>query len=205
MLVINQIRRMLLAQTALSLDPQCVIDSVPIPVGQFHLAPSVRGGWPTYGPDFDKIPAKKETIFGYKLHLLVTLGGLILDFELTPASVPDLTIGSELLAQHSHRVVIGDKAYISAEIAADLWQHNCIRLHTLPRRNQKRQLPKPVRRLFNSLRHIIETVNAKMFAQFHIETNHAQFFWGLSARLYTKLTATRYASISTASSAYKTT
>lgn len=189
MLVINQIRRILLAQMELSQDRQCVIDSLPIPVVQFHLAPSSTGDWPAYGADFGKVPSKKETIFGYKLHLLVTLGGLILDFELAGASVPDLTIATELLADHSDRLVIGDKAYISAPMAADLWQHNRIRLQTVPRRNQKRQLPKPVRRLFNSVRQIIETVNGQLVEQFHIETNHAHSFWGLCARLYTKLTA----------------
>ncbi len=60
---------------------------------------------------------------------------------------------------------------------------------TLPRKNQKKQLPKPVRRMINAVRQIIETVNGQLGEQFHIETNHAHTFWGLCARLYTKLTA----------------
>ena len=32
-------------------------------------------------PNFGKVPSRKETIFGYKLHLLTTAGGLILDFD----------------------------------------------------------------------------------------------------------------------------
>lgn len=189
MWVINRMRRMVLSQMELTQDRQCVLDSLPIPVVQFHLAPSSTGNWPAYGADFGKVPSKKETIFGYKLHLLVTLGGLILDFELAAASVPDLTIATELLAEHTDRLVIGDKAYIGAEMAADLWQHNRIRLQTVPRRNQKQQLPNSVRRLFNSVRQIIETVNGQLVEQFHVETNHAHSFWGLCARLYTKLTA----------------
>ena len=59
----------------------------------------------------------------------------------------------------------------------------------MPRRNQKQQLAKPVRRLYNSLRQVIETVNSQLAAQFNIETNHALTFRGLCARLYTKLTA----------------
>jgi hypothetical protein len=35
--VSNQLRRLLLAQLDLAHDPQCVIDSLPIPVVQFHL------------------------------------------------------------------------------------------------------------------------------------------------------------------------
>ena len=189
MLVINQMRQMMLAQIDLCQDQHCVIDSLPIPVVQFHLVPDSHGDWRAHGADFGKDASRKETIFGYKLHLLTTAGGLILDFELAPASVFDLTVGRELLAQHTDRQVIGDKAYISAEVADELWQHNRIRLLTLPRRNQKQQLSKPARRLYNSLRQIIETVNSQLAAQFNIETNHAHTFQGLCARLYTKLTA----------------
>ncbi len=77
------------------------------------------------------------TIFGYKLHLLVTMNGLILDFELAPASAADLHIGLELLSEHADLEVIGDKAYISAAKTDDLWQTDRIRLRTLPRSNQK--------------------------------------------------------------------
>ncbi|MBX2997383.1 MAG: hypothetical protein KF893_02645 [Caldilineaceae bacterium] len=62
-------------------------------------------------------------------------------------------------------------------------------MQTLPRRNQEQQIPASMRRLFNSVRQIIETVNGQLTEQFHIETNHAHSFWGLCARLYTKLTA----------------
>jgi len=189
MYAINQIRRRLLATLDLAQDQQCVIDSLPVPAVQFHLAPGSTGDWPAYGADFGKVASKKETIYGYKLHTLTTLNGLILDFELAPASATDVEVGFEMLAEHTDLEVIGDKGYISADKAAALWEHNRIRLRTLPRRNQKQQLPRPLRRLFNSVRQIIETVNGQLSEQFHIETNHAHSFWGLCARLYTKLTA----------------
>jgi hypothetical protein len=85
--------------------------------------------------------------------------------------------------------VLGDKAYISAAKAAQLWKENRIQLKTIPRRNQHKQLPRATQRLFNSVRQIIETVNAQLSAQFHIEVNHAHTFWGLCTRLYTKLAA----------------
>ena len=129
--------------------------------------------------------SKKQTIFGYKLHLLVTLGGVILDFEPAPANASDLEVGFELLGQHTALTVLGDKAYIGAEKAAELWKSNCIRLLTLPRRNQKRKVPRAVRRVFNAARQIIETVNDRLSEQFHIEVNHAHTFWGLCTRLYT--------------------
>ena len=129
------------------------------------------------------------TIYSFKLHMLITKGGLILDFELAPASVGDLAIGRELLEKHHNRIVIGDKAYVSVPVADLLWQHNRIRLLSKPRSNQKIQIPASARRLYDRVRQIIETINSQLVAQFSIETNHAHTFRGLSARLYTKLTA----------------
>jgi len=189
MFVINLIRRTILGWLDLAQDRQCLIDSLPVPVVQFYLVPSSTGDWKAHGARFGKVPSKSQTIFGYKLHLLVTLGGVILDFELAPANATDLAVGFELLSQHTDLEVLGDKAYISAPKAAELWQGNRLRLQTLPRRNQKRQAPPEVKRLFNAARQIIETVNGQLSEQFNIETNHAHTFWGLCTRLYSKLTA----------------
>lgn len=185
----NLIRRIVLCWLDVAQDHQCVIDSLPIPTVQFHLVPSSTGDWAAYGATFGKVSSKKQTIFGYKLHLLVTMGGVILDFELAPANVSDVEIGFELLTEHTDLHVIGDKGYISAEKAAELWGSNRLRLETLPRRNQKRQLAPAVRRLINSVRQIIETVNGQLTEQFYIEINHAHTFWGLCTRLHTKLAA----------------
>lgn len=189
MYLINLIRQILLSRLDLAQDRQCLIDSLPVPVVQFYLVPSSTGDWRAYGARFGKVSSKKQTIFGYKLHLLITLGGVILDFELAPANATDLTVGFELLVQHTDLEVLGDKAYISAPKAAELWRNNRLRLHTLPRRNQKKQVSPATRRLFNAARQIIETVNGQLSEQFHIEKNHAHTFWGLCARLYSKLTA----------------
>ena len=188
-LVINLLRQTILSWLDLAQDRQCLIDSLPVPVVQFYLVPSSTGDWKAYGARFGKVPSKKQTIFGYKLHLLITLGGVILDFELASANATDVAVGFELLLQHTDLDVLGDKAYISAPNAAELWQTNRLHLLTLPRRNQKRQLPPEVTRLFNSARQIIETVNGQLSEQFNIETNHAHTFWGLCTRLYSKLTA----------------
>lgn len=186
---INLLRQALLALLDLAEDRQCAIDSLPIPVVQFHLVPGSTGDWRAYGATFGKVPSKKMTIFGYKLHLLVTLSGLILDFELAPANATDLEVGSELLEQHTDLEVYGDKGYLSAEVAARLLDLNRLRLLTLPRVNQKVQVPLAVSRTFNAVRQIIETVNGQLTEQFHIERNHAHTFRGLCARLITKLTA----------------
>ncbi len=185
----NLVRQVVLRQLDLSADGQAAIDSLPVPVVKFHLVPSSTGDWAAHGADFGKVPSKKITIFGFKLHLLVSLGGVILDFELAPASAADLSVGTELLAEHTDLTVFGDKGYISAELARQLLLNNRLKLMTLPRRNQKRQLPQAVCHLFNAVRQIIETVNGQLTEQFNIQVNHAHTVWGLYTRLLTKLAA----------------
>ena len=189
MVAFNLIRRVLLDGLDVAQDRQCVIDSLPVPAVQFHLVPGSTGDWAAYGASFGKVSSKKQTIFGYKLHLLMTLGGVILDFELAPAHASDLEVGFELLSEHTDLEVVGDKGYISAAKATELWEHQRVRLLTLSRRNQKRQLPRATQKMLNALRQIIETVNGQLAEQFHIEVNHAHTFWGLCTRLYAKLSA----------------
>lgn len=189
MYAFNLIRQVVLKRLDIALDQQCVIDSMPLPVVQFYLVPGSTGDWKAFGATYGKVPSKKQTIFGYKLHLLITLGGLILDFELAPANVFDLEVGFEMLCEHTDMSVLGDKAYISAEKAAELFANNRIRLMTLPRRNQKIQMPAEQRIFLNGVRQMIETVNHQLSEIFQIEINHAHTFWGLCTRLYNKLAA----------------
>ena len=150
---------------------------MPIPVVQFYLVPGSTGDWKAHRATFGKVPSRSETIFGYKLHLLVTLGGLVLDFELAPANATDLQVGCEMLAEHTDLDVLGDKAYISADKAAQLWKQNRLRLRTIPRRNQKKQSPAYLKKAYNKVRQIIETVNGQLSEQFNIEKNHAHTFF----------------------------
>jgi IS5 family transposase len=187
---INEVRRLVLTLLDLALDRQCVIDSLPIPVIPFHLVPGAnRADWQAYEARFGRVPSKKMTIFGYKLYLLVTLSGVILDFVLAPANAGELQAGVELLAEHTDLATLGDKAFISQAGATRLREDNRVQLLTIPRRNAQQQLPPAVRRLFNGARQVVETVNSQLTEQFRIEVNHAQSFWGLTARLHTKLTA----------------
>lgn len=189
MYAFNLIRKVILHSLDLTRDSQCVIDSLPLPVVQFYLVPGSTGDWRAFEATFGKVPSKKQTIFGFKLHLLITLGGLILDFELAPANLSDLEVGFEMLSEHTDLSVLGDKAYISAEKAAELFTKNRIRLLTLPRSNQKVQMSAEQRAFHNGVRQMIETVNHQLSEIFQVEVNHAHTFWGLCTRLYSKLTA----------------
>ena len=186
--IINRVRQMLLSEIEGAKQKVCIIDSLPILVMQFHLVPSSSNDWSCYGADYGRVESTKQTIFGYKLHLLVTARGVIIDFELAPASATDLSVGYQLLCGHRNKQVI-DKAYISTHIKEQLAQVNGIDLITTPRRNQKQQISRQTQRRINQIRQIVETVNGQLTEQFHIKKHHAHSFWGLCARLYAKLTA----------------
>jgi Transposase DDE domain len=187
---INHLRRLVVASLDFAADRRCVLDSLPVPVIRFHLVPhGARSYWQSYEARFGRVPSKSLTIFGYKLYLLITHTGLILDFTLAPANIGELQVGAELLEEHTDLEVLGDKAFVSAPIQARLAADNRLVLRTLPRANQQLQLAPTEARARNAARQIIETVNSQLAEQFGIEVNHAQSFWGLTARVITKLTA----------------
>ena len=187
--IINRIRQIIVSSIEGAEDPLCVIDSLPIAVIGFHLVPGSSNNWSCYGADYGRVASKKQTIFGYKLHLLTTANGVIIDFTLAPASATDLSVGYELLCGQKDKQVIGDKAYINRDLQTELAERHGIDLITVPRRNQKDQMSKSEKRWINQTRQIIETVNGQLSDQFGIATNHAHSFSGLCTRLYSKLTA----------------
>ena len=139
--IVNRIRQMLLSDIEAASDQLCVIESLPIPVMQFHLVPSSTNNWSCYGADYGRVESKKQTFFGYKLHLLVSASGVIVDFELAPASATDLSVGYELLSNHQNKQVIGDKAYSNAQIKDQLAQLNRSDLITVPAATRNRKSP----------------------------------------------------------------
>ena len=172
--IINRIRQILFSDIEGASEKLCIIDSLPIPVIQFHLAPASSNNWSCYGADYGRVESRKQTIFGYKLHLLVTASGVIVDFELASASATDLSVGYQLLSGHQNKQVIGDKAYISTQVKDQLAQLNRIDLITLPRRNQKQLISRETKRWINEIRQMVETVNGQLSEQFHINRTYAK-------------------------------
>lgn len=188
MFAINQIRQIVLASLDVAQDAYGAIDGLPLPVMKFHLAPQRTRDWDAHGATFGYCASKKETYFGYRLNLVVTLGGVILDFELTAASADERDAAEDLLPLHPGRTYLSDKGYVSEALAERLLRQG-VKLLALRRENQHEQWPEELRRLITRFREIIETVNGQLTEQFGIEHNYAHSFWGLCARLYTKLTA----------------
>ncbi len=190
--VTNQLRIALLQGLLRRLDATeralCVIDSLPLPVVGFGHA---RGSHRWYGEAaYGHNAAKKQTFYGFKLHLLATQTGVVLDFALVPANRADGDLTLPLLGETAHIVVLGDKAYLNAPLQATLAQRNAVTLLTPRRTNQVPDPhPHPLTPLLSSLRQAIETLNAQLAGQFRIERNRAKSVPGLCARVQAKLTA----------------
>ena len=185
----NQIRLIVLTMLDVAQDAYGAIDSLPLPVMEFHLAPQRTRDWDAYGASFGHCASKHETFFGYRLHLVVTLGGVIVDFELTAANADEREAAEDMLLSQTGRTFIADKGYVSAALARELEEMAGVRLIALRRTNQSDPLPQTLTRLICRFRQIIETVNGQLADQFTIQRNYARSFWGLCARLYTKLAA----------------
>ncbi len=184
-------RQRILALLDYAQDRYCVIDSLPVPVIGFHLVPGAASAryWRNEGADYGRVTTKEQTIFGYKLHLLVTLTGVIRNFSLAAASAHDVMVAPDLLGEEWDRVVLGDKGYISAPLARSLQEERQVTLITPQRRTQTPTRDPVFTRLANGMRQVIETVNDQLEDQLRIGKNHAHTFGGLCARLASKLTA----------------
>lgn len=187
---LNLLRQNLLAQLDVAQDPFCAIDSLPLPVVQFHHAPRSSHTWREHEAQIGYVSAKKQYIFGYRLQVLLTLRGVILDFMLVPAGYKDSQAVIELLAAHPQRRVLADKGFVSQPIQEELCEVEQVLLLAITRKNQKKNpLPEALRRAIPPWREICETVNSQLVEQFHIQRNHARSFYGFCARLLAKLTA----------------
>lgn len=189
--VTNRIRGGIMARLWRVLEAEgqdlCVIDSLPVPVVGYHHAVGAHRWWGE--ADFGRVPSKKQRIYGFKLHLLISHSGLILDFALAPANHNDGKLAPQLLADKAGLTVLGDKGYVNGPLQVDLAARNALTLLTPKRKNQHDQLPEALTQAINHFRQIIETINSQLVGQFHLQQNRAKSLSGLCARVQAKLTA----------------
>lgn len=126
---------------------------------------------------------------GYKLHLLTTLDGLVTDFVMTPANIDDRAAVWDLVASYNNITMLGDKGYTKADLGVDLKSEKGIDLLLVQKNNSQARFPKTTRQLVFRLRRRIETTASQLAGQLNIEQVVAKSFWGLQARIKTKLLA----------------
>ena len=164
-----------------------VIDSVPVPVVGFHHA---RHDHRWYGEaDYGRVAAKKQTIYGFKLHRLISRCGLVLDFALVAANQADGALAEQLLIDKAGLTVLGDKGDINGPLHHLLATRNDLTVLTPKRRNQQEQRSAALTRAINQARQMIETVNSQLVDQCHLQRNRAKSVPGLVTRIHAKMAA----------------
>ena len=134
------------------------IDSKPIEVCRIARSKRCSMG----KKDFRKAPgvgycaSQSMYYYGYKLHAVCWLSGIIHSFDLTKASVHDIHYLKDVKVDYSNCTVIGDRGYISAQVQLDLFETANIRLEVPYRCNQKEW--KPTFPAFAKARKRIETL-----------------------------------------------
>lgn len=127
----------------------------------------------------------KTAFYGYKLHAICSLSGVIQSFDISPASVHDIHYLKDIREQMKDCTLIGDKGYLSTEIQIDLFNYANIQLDTPMRSNQKNYIPQFS--LFRKKRKRIETLFSQLCDQFMIKRNYAKTFEGFKTRIISKI------------------
>ena len=169
-------------------DEVFIADSFPLEVckfGRAHFCKTFQDCGATYA----KNASKKQTYFGYKVHVLTTFNGAIKAFEITGANVDDRYALYDLSpVVKSGSVIVGDKGYISGPLENALKDQGQILL-ALKRSNALEPYPKDLQRLIFKTRRRIETTFSQLTEQFNAERVLAKSFAGLCVRLLTKFLA----------------
>jgi Transposase DDE domain len=174
---------------ALQLEETAVIDSAPVPCVGYKRskAESDFAGRADYGV----CSSKAMKYFGFKLHTIVSLTGVIMNFMLTPANRYDNQPVIEFLDSFSHQLkrLLGDGAYNDAALQQFLQQYRDLELLAPAKVNQQSPRTAEAQTQLNRLRLICETVNAQLQEQLHLSKHYAKSTWGAMTRIAAKLTA----------------
>jgi hypothetical protein len=170
-----------------------IIDSMPVPVChrvRARRCRKLRG--PHSRPFFGRCASKGETIFGWRLHLIISAEGIPVSFQLLPASFHDLTPIHELTWGLPPRAVLyADKGYISAAVKRAL--RPTVRrpqgVHLVARHKTSMQPNTWAERCgLREHRQRIETVNSQL-ANMGVQALHARTDQGLALKVLASLLA----------------
>jgi len=167
-----------------------LVDSAPISIctytrgGRCRSIPlDWRAEW------FGVCPSKKSKFFGPRCHVTTTLDQMIDTWLLAPGSYDDRKPMAALLENRQGLGVIGDKGYVSQDLAERLWDEGEHLLLALKRDNQKEQWPSGLQKILGCLRHRVETVFSVLTTVFNFERPRSRSLSGLINRTTTKILA----------------
>jgi len=138
-------------------------------------------------PNYGFCASQNQYYYGYKLHALCGLSGVIHSFDLTGASVHDIKYLQDVKYEYHDCTILGDRGYISREVQLDLFETALIKLEVPHRLNQKDW--KPYFPPFRKARKRIETSFSQLDDQFMLFRNYAKATTGFFTRIISKISA----------------
>lgn len=166
-----------------------IVDSMPLEVVKLSRSQRSRICKEEYtsSPNKGYCSSQKMHFYGYKLHAVCSLGGVIKSMDISKASVHDIHYLKDIKGQFSNCVILGDKGYLSADYQLDLFESCRIKLEVPMRTNQHNY--KKQAYIFRKSRKRIETLFSQLCDQFLIRRNYAKSFEGFKTRIISKITS----------------
>ena len=165
------------------------IDSKPVKVCQNARANRCQMGRTDIGhaPSWGYCASQNMYYYGYKLHALCGISGVIHSYDMTAANVHDLQYLKDVQWEYSDCTILGDKGYLSAPVQLDLFETASITLDVPYRLNQKNWTPPTW--AYKRFRKRIETVFSQLNDHLMMIRNYAKQPAGLFARMAAKVAA----------------
>lgn len=138
-------------------------------------------------PDKGFCASQQLHYYGYKLHAVCSVSGVIENMDITPASVHDIHYLKDIKTQMKNCTLLGDKGYLSSNQQINLFESANINLEVPMRKNQKGYIKQPF--IFRKSRKRIETLFSQLCDQFMIRRNYAKSFQGFKTRVQSKIMA----------------
>lgn len=165
------------------------IDSKPVKVCQNARAARCSMGreTPQQAPAWGYCASQNMYYYGYKLHAVCGISGVIHSYDMTAANVSDLHYLQDVKWEYNDCLMLGDKGYLSADIQQNLFDVAHISLEVPYRLNQKNWRP-PIW-AYKRFRKRIETLFSQLNDQFMMIRNYAKQPKGLFTRIAAKVSA----------------
>ncbi len=104
-------------------EDRFLVDSMPVPVCQISRAARARicRQHPETAPTKGYCASQDQWYYGYKLHTVCTLDGVVTSLDLSPANAADIPYLHDIKAEYAHCIIYGDKGYLGHELQLDLF------------------------------------------------------------------------------------
>ena len=165
------------------------IDSKPVKVCQNARAKRCAMGRDNTDarPDWGYCASQGLHYYGYKLHAVCGIRGVIHSYDMTAASVHDLHYLKDVRWEYHDCMMLGDKGYLSTEIQKNLFEATNITLEVPYRLNQKNW--RPPTWAYKKFRKRIETIFSQLNDNLMMIRNYAKQSCGLFTRMAGKIAA----------------